>query len=222
MVNAILKLIIFDMDGLMIDTEQINLRAFLETCISWGIEPRSEVYARTIGMDDEREVIIFQEEFPRLDAALFHEDMQKLCAKLIREELPAVKPGLFELFEVIEGRGGIKKAVVTSNTEEIAVDLLTRAGIMSHLDGGVYREMVDRGKPYPDSHLLCCRMLGAEPSETLVLEDSEIGAMAAFNAGIPVISIPDIVEPSPEVLDRCLTRLNSLNDVIPFLDKYCG
>lgn len=221
MVIIRLKLVIFDMDGLMIDTEQLYFRAFSDICISHGLEPQREIYTRTVGADNDNEMRIYKEAFPQLDISAFYNEVQERGIELISDGCLPVKPGLFELFDAIENRSGIKKAVVTSNTGDVAVDLLTKTGIMTYLDGGVYREMVTKGKPNPDSHLLCCQMFNIKPADGLVLEDSEVGILAALNAGIPVINIPDLVEPSADILSQCLARFDSLKDVIPFLDIYC-
>ena len=211
------KLIIFDMDGLMLDTEQIYFRAFRDTSDSFGLTLRTDLYMQTIGADDEAELEIYKSAFPDLDGLAFHNAVQDRCAALMKAGEYSVKPGLFELLRAIESKGGIKTAVVTANRKKVAVDLLTKTGIMPHLNGGVYREMVTRGKPFPDSHLLCCQMFSANPWEALVLEDSEIGICAALSAEIPVIAIPDLAEPSDEVLAQCVARCNTLMDVIPFI-----
>jgi|GEM_PF-5943456 len=211
------KLIIFDMDGLMLDTEQIYFRAFLDTSASFGLTPQTDIYMRTIGVDDDAELEIYKSAFPDINALDFHNSVLSRCTALMQAGEYSVKPGLFELFNAIESKGGINTAVVTANRKEVAVDLLTKTGIMPHLNGGVYREMVTRGKPFPDSHLLCCQMFSVNPWEALVLEDSEIGICAALSAEIPVIAIPDLVEPSDEVLAQCVARCNTLMDVIPFI-----
>ncbi|MDR1132437.1 MAG: HAD family phosphatase [Oscillospiraceae bacterium] len=211
------KLVIFDMDGLMLDTERLNFKAFSDICASYGLADSRDIYIRTLGVDDNTELSVYKAAFPELDGQKFCEAVRNRYTELRRLGDYSVKPGLFALFAAIERKGGIRTAVVTSNTERVAADLLTETGIMPHLDGGVYREMVSRPKPFPDSHLLCCRMFGTDPRDSLVLEDSEPGIRAALAAGIPVIAIPDLAEPSGEILARCLARCGRLSDVIPYL-----
>lgn len=215
-----LKLVIFDMDGLMLDTEQLYCRAFVDTCLAFGQEPRREIYLSAVGRDDESEACIYQNAFPQIGGSVFYDAVQTKCAELISAGLYTTKPGLFELLDVIERRGGLRTAVVTSNREDAAKTLLTHVGVLpDRLNGAVYREMVARGKPFPDPYLLCCKNMGVAPQEALVLEDSEFGIRAAIGAGIPVIAIPDLVEPPPDVLSRCLARCNHLGEVIPYLDR---
>jgi beta-phosphoglucomutase-like phosphatase (HAD superfamily) len=214
-----LKLVIFDMDGLMLDTERSYLTAFSEVCARYGLPDSRKVYLRTIGLDDKQEREIYRAVFPHIDADHFCAEVQVLCAEFLAAGLYAVKSGLFELLDAIDRIGHIRKAVVTSNLKAVSKEMLARHKILERLDGGVYRDMITRGKPAPDGHLLCCRMFPAAPREALVLEDSEAGLRAALAAGIPAIAVPDLLEPPPEVLSRCLARCDGLVDVIPYLGQ---
>lgn len=214
-----LKLIMFDMDGLMLDTEQLYYQAFSEVCARYNLDSCRNVYLETVGSDDELEREIYKKNFPKLDVNSFCAEIQALCEKKIFDGDVSIKPGLFQLLDAIDSRSHILKAVVTSNCQAIATALLEQAGIFARLDGGVYREMVSRGKPAPDPYLLCCELFSVSPKEALVLEDSEPGLLAAQAAGVHVIAIPDLVMPSEKILLGCLAKCSSLESVIPYLDK---
>lgn len=215
-----LKLLILDMDGLMLDTEQLYFSAFSTVCDRHGLSDCYDIYLKTVGADDDYERMVYTTSFPHLDGALFHAEVQAVCAQLMDAGRFQVKPGLFELLDAVDQMGSVRKAVVTSNREEVAAKLLSQAGILDRLDGGVFREMVSRGKPAPDAHLFCCRKFSVSPQEALVLEDSEYGLLAAQAAGIPVIAVPDLIEPSPQTLSKCLARCGRLDDVIPYLRNF--
>ena len=214
-----LKLVILDLDGLMLDTERIYLSAFSTVCARFGLPDHRDIYLKTIGADDEQERILYGAAFPHIDSNLFLDEIQAVSAQMIEDGHLTVKPGLFKLLDAIDQMGGILKAVVTSSLEEVSLKLLAQNGILHRLDGGVYREMVSNGKPAPDSHLLCCRMFSVSPGDALVLEDSENGLRAAQAAGIPAIAVPDLLEPSADILSRCLARCGDLEEVIPWLEK---
>lgn len=210
------KLIIFDMDGLMLDTEQLYFRAYTEVCLAHGLEAHRSTFLQMVGADDAAERAFYNEVYPQLGIGGFHAALQARRDALVDAGAYDVKPGLFDLFSAIEGLG-IPKAVVTANGQQAAVKMLAHCGILPHLDGGVYREMVARGKPAPDAHLLCCSRFAVAPKDALVLEDSETGLQASLAAGIPTIAVPDLMGPSKEVLSQCFARCDRLLDVIPFL-----
>ena len=214
-----LKLIMLDMDGLMLDTERVYYQAFSEVCVRHGLPVCRDIYLKTVGRDDDMERKIYKESFAPLDGTLLHGEIQALCEEKLRSGTVDVKPGLFQLLDAVDRYGHIRKAVVTSNQREVAVDLLKKTGIFYRLDGGVYREMVTHGKPAPDSYRLCCELFSTLPGESLALEDSEPGIRAAQAAGTTVIAIPDLVEPSEEVLSGCLARCSDLEKVIPYLER---
>ena len=203
----------------MLDTEQLYFHAFSQACTRHGLTGQREVYLRTIGVDDETELQIYQESFPQLDGRVFYSEIQAYCQEQIRIGHVAVKPGLFALFDAIDEYPGIRKAVVTSNRREMATALLTQTGVWERLDGGVYREMVSHSKPAPDAYELGCRLFSVPPREALVLEDSEPGLYAAQAAGIPVIVVPDLLEPSEQALSGCMARCSCLKEVIPYLHR---
>lgn len=210
------KLIIFDMDGLMLDTEQLYFHAYTEVCTAYGVEAQRSIFLQMVGADSTTERTFYDAVYPQLGKGQFYGALKTCCNELIDAGSYEVKPGLFELFTAIE-RLGIPKAVVTSNHESAALKMLERCGILSHLNGGVYREMVVHSKPAPDAYLLCCSLFSVAPKDALVLEDSEIGLRAALAAGIPVVAIPDLVHPSKETLSQCLAQYDSLLDVISLL-----
>ena len=211
-----IELVIFDKDGLMIDSERI-----IYDCWKWAFGERGlpfsdELFMSLIGITDN--------DSRKLITELFGEGEMQKIKQLSREffdsnrdRIPSpVKPGLFELFDAIE-RKGLKKAVATSATKNHAERSLGHYEILNRMDALVTGDMVSHSKPAPDIFLKCAKILGVPPSRCLVLEDSNAGITAAKRAGMSAILVPDIVMNPPEILDMCDACCETLLDVIDYL-----
>jgi len=212
-----LKLVIFDKDGLMMETERPVMVIWREVFAKWGLPPLTEeLYSEFVGLDRRDNLRQIGEFFPDIDG----EKLLTECGARTREHLSnnpiETKPGLFELFDALDERG-IKKVVATSSKRESAYMTLEKCGILPHVDAVVSGDMVAQSKPAPDIFLKAADTMGFCPRECLVLEDSNAGVTAAHAARIPVIVIPDIAETPPDILALCLCRCESLFDVIGML-----
>ena len=212
-----LKLVIFDLDGLMLDSERLNCQLYQEGCRALGLTLDFDVFRRTIGCPDEDELELYRACYPGGDAAGLQAYIARRYSERFDKGDVPVKPGLFELFDAIDQKGGIKKAVGTSRARAEAERVLRAKGVWDRLDGGAYADLVEHGKPAPDIFLKCCELFGVNPEDALVLEDSEAGILAAIRGKIPVIAVPDLIEPRPELLSRCRARCDSLLDVIRYI-----
>jgi len=211
------KLVIFDKDGLMMDTESPVFAAWKEVFSEWGLPLLTkEFYARFIGMDGRDNIRQMEEAFPDADTS----ELLMFCRDRSRAYLQnnpiKTMPGLFELFDTLDEKG-IKKIVATSSGRESSRLTLEKCGILPRVDAVFTGDMVERGKPAPDIFLLAAKTMGVHPSECLVLEDSNAGVMAAHAAGMKVIVIPDMTIPTPEILALCVCKCVSLFDVIELL-----
>ncbi len=216
------SLVIFDMDGLMFDTEEVTFRAFMEKVAAWGYEPAREQYVQFLGLNAQSIYQKYREFFSEdLDAEELYRQVGLRKADIIREEGLPVKRGLFPLLDFLE-ENKIKKAVASGSDVASIRDNLRDAGLTGRFDMVLSTEQVPRGKPFPDAFLAICKELGTDPGEALVLEDAANGVQAALLAGIPVINVPDMI-PLPEDLKRqCLKVVPSLYDVISFLLQTSG
>lgn len=205
--------VIFDMDGLMLDTEPLYKIAWLRASVECRSPISEDLYARLIGRSRIDAEKLLAEEFGNGFAV---EEFRAACARCERaafaENLPTMKSGLEELLDLLGSRG-VPMAVATSTERSIAqlqlggLDLLQRFSVVTTGD-----EVIN-GKPAPDLFLLAAERLGVEPSRCLVLEDSEAGVMAAHRAGMRVFCVPDIKEPSDEVLRLADGKFSSLLSV---------
>jgi len=215
---VIYKAIIFDMDGLLLDSERIALSTFVESCRENNFEPDINVYNKCIGTTSyaTKEILLngYGRDFPfEMISELWK---KKYLNEVLNKPVP-LKPGALSLLQHLE-KEGIKKVVVTSTDYELAIRKLTNAQIVHFFKFVLGRDQVLNGKPNPEIYLTACRKLGENPINCLALEDSDNGVLAAFNAGLTVIQVPDLVEPSAKVkaLDHWIVK--SLVEATAVLD----
>lgn len=209
--------VVFDMDGLMLDTERIARRAWDLALGERGLAITPEVYLRVVG----RPVPAVREVFlEALGAGLPIDAVMKRKRDLmeeifLREGVP-VKPGLGALLAGLQRRS-VPVAVASSTCRKDVLHRLFLAGLGDRFGVVVGGDEAARGKPAPDLFLEACRRLALPPVDCVVLEDSEAGIRAAHAAGAMPVMVPDMVPPSPEV--RALARgvFSSLADVAGFL-----
>jgi len=191
------KAVIFDMDGLLIDSERIALSTFVESCRDYDFKPDIDIYYKCIGTAQTREILSdgYGPDFPLEEIYGLWE--KKYLNTVLNNPMP-LKPGALQLLEHLE-QENMKKAVVTSTDQELALKILTNAQIVHFFDFVLSSDQVLHGKPNPEIYLTACRKLGEKPTNCLALEDSDNGVLAAFEAGLAVIQVLDLVEPSTEV-----------------------
>ena len=211
------KYIIFDMDGLMIDSEKLSFDIIKSILHEHGYNLSLEFYAKTIGVSREHSEQLFTQSFPGIDGKRdVYGAFFERYFKAVEDGKLAAKPGLIQLLNELDKRG-IKRAVASSNDKSIVEASLKSIGVYNRIDAIVYSELVERVKPFPDLFLKAAKTLGGKPEECLILEDSQAGVEAALSAHIPVIIIPDMIPPSEAMLKGCLRRYDSLYDVIEYI-----
>lgn len=211
-----LELVIFDMDGLLIDSERFIMEAFSKGCARLGCQLNKRYYQAGIGgkpkpvfgemfigMTKENEASL-HEMCTRVGAACI-EDMRQMGPELL-------KAGACELLEYLR-RQGIPRAVASSSSRYRVDTLLTSTGIYDTFDYKVCGDEITNGKPDPETFFLACQRADVQPEHTLVLEDSNNGALAALRGGFPYIVVPDIAELSERAKNHALSVVGSLFDV---------
>jgi HAD superfamily hydrolase (TIGR01509 family) len=212
--------VLFDMDGLMLDTERMARRAWTSALAAHGYAMDEPSYLRLLGRTagDVQQILreLFGPELPfveiyRMRTANYEAD---IASNGIR-----TRPGLLELLDFLEEKN-IPKAVASSTVNWFVLHKLERAGIAQRFSTIVSGDQVPRGKPEPDIFLEAARRLGVDPVKCVVLEDSEAGITAAHRAGMIPIMIPDLKPPTPEVRALAYRVLPSLHEVIPVVEKF--
>lgn len=207
-----IKGIIFDMDGLMLNTERLSQIAWRMGGRDLGYDLPDVVCHAMIGLSSGDHKRIFDDYFGQgFPLETLSERSQVHYFRFLREKL-TTQPGLLELLDRLESLG-LPKAVATSTKREWAVKKLEQVGIRDRFDPLVTGDAVERGKPAPDIFLRAAELLGIEPVHCLVLEDSYNGVRAGAAAGMRVIMIPDILTPDEEIRRLCWRVHDSLEEV---------
>ncbi|WP_427160825.1 HAD family hydrolase [Aliinostoc sp. HNIBRCY26] len=213
---------IFDMDGLLFDTESIARWAWKQALASHGYLMSDDFYFEFVGRDlSWREKILKQ----RYGGSFPFESVTAQRIEIgdrreLQEGLP-LKAGVLDLLRWLNN-SGIVIALATGTSRHRTIRRLTNAGILPYFTTIVTSEDVAQGKPAPDIYLETSRRINIAPVECLVFEDSCVGIEAAFSAGMYPIMIPDIEKPSPEIKCLAYQVLDSLEQVCEFLEQGLG
>nr|WP_317406544.1 HAD family phosphatase [Fournierella massiliensis] len=214
-----IEAVLFDMDGLMFDTERMYQKAWLQAGRQMGAPMEPEIVDRLRGRNREgcarvcREV--FGEEF---DFDAMRTACRALMARWIEEDGLPVKPGLYELLAELERRG-IPAVLATSTTRDSAWGHLQRAKVDRYFLGAVCGDEVSHSKPDPEVFLKAAALAGKDPARCMVLEDSPAGVRAGAAAGCFTVMVPDLTAPDEELRKLADEILPGLRDVIPLLDR---
>lgn len=210
--------VVFDMDGLLLDTEKIVQRTWTDVGTAFGYPDMGEQIYHTLGFNRARRKEYFRsvygEDWP--DEAIVNATVKRFTEIVETEGVP-VKKGAHELMEVLRNKG-IKIGLATSSSEEHAKAELQQAGLWEFFDGCIFGGMVTHSKPHPEVYQRACAAIGVEPSHALALEDAPSGIQSAYNAGLRVIMIPDMVQPTEEVRQMTWDVKESLLDIISLFE----
>lgn len=212
-----IKAVVFDMDGLMIDTEKLLLRYWLEAAHHYGYAMRQE---HALGIRS----LAAKYAVPKLKAQLGddfdYDKVRALRIKLMNRHIDTYgleeKPGLGELLNYLKEHD-YKVAVATATDLERTRRYLGSLGRLAYFDQIVCASMVENGKPAPDIYLEAAARLAMEPGECMALEDSPNGIMAAYRAGMCPVMVPDLSEPdvdTQKLLYRCVKDLSEVISVL--------
>lgn len=210
--------VLFDMDGLLLDSERLSMESFSATTQAFGLGDHETVFMSVIGSNEMSLLAILEEALgDRVDIPEFRQAWAARYHTMVTEgELP-LKSGVLELLDWL-GQRKIRMAVATSSSTPIATTKLRRTGIIDHFDHIVGGDTVINSKPHPEIFLKAAARVGADPVRTLVLEDSTNGVRAGVAGGFTVIQVPDLVAPSAELLSLGHRVCSSLLDVIDWLE----
>ena len=206
--------VIFDMDGLILDTEPLAARAWGEAASALGVDFDMSLAQAMIGRNfADCSVLVrarYGEPYP-VDALLAR--WHAAYDVIVEREGLAVKAGVHELLDWLEGRA-IPRAVATSTRRDRARRKLAQTALLPRFQEIVGGDEVARGKPAPDIYVEAARRLGTRAALCLVLEDSEPGVRAALAAGMMPIMVPDLHPPSADLAALDVVVLPTLHDVL--------
>lgn len=212
---VMIKGALFDMDGLLFDTEALALQGWLSAAkkYNYPITVETVNYIRGTNVAYSRDY--FQKQFgDAVDYELARKERTDYVNRSIEENGVPLKEGVMELLTYLKEEK-IKCAVATSTHENLAQKYLMKAGIYDYFDAWVYGDGIKKGKPDPEIFITAAKSLGLPCEECVVFEDSPHGIKAAHSAGCKVIAVPDLTEIEGETLllvDACVTTLRDAKE----------
>ena len=215
----IIKAVILDMDGVIIDSEPIFRLAWQSAAAELGYALSDAFYASFLGLTiTDAEAWVARGFGPDFPIARFHDLWPAQWRLCVQTEGMPVKPGLWNLLDVL-AEYRLPVAVGTSSDTERVVISLHAAGLDGRFSCIVSGDQVARGKPASDIFREASRRLGFAPEFCLVLEDSDAGIQAAAAAGMPSLFIPDLKPPSPETAKIAFRIVSSLDEAAEFIKE---
>jgi len=212
-----IKGILFDMDGLILDTEKLYTRFWQEAANALGYPMTREQAIGMRSLNREIGAAKLQSYFDKpVDYEAVRRKRIELMSAFIDKEGVEAKPGIQELLAYLKEKG-IKTAIATSSPIERTLQYLSSVGLEDSFDELISGYMVEKGKPEPDVYLLAAKKLGLEPNECLALEDSQSGLLSGSRAGCYPVMIPDQDEPTAETEEILFARADSLKCIISLL-----
>lgn len=213
------KAVIFDMDGVLIDTEKYLVKYWCQAAGEMGFEMKREhgLLIRSLAAKYAAPLLkdMFGQEFD-------YEKIRKRRKELMEEQLSKngieKKPGADKILDYLKEKG-YKTAVATATDEERAGRYLREIGLYDKFDQVICASMVENGKPMPDIYLYACRELMEEPQNCIAIEDSPNGVLAAARAGLKTIMVPDLDQPGEDLERLLYGKADSLFDLIPLLEQ---
>jgi HAD superfamily hydrolase (TIGR01509 family) len=217
-----LKAVIFDMDGLMLDTESLARKAWFQTMREFGYPLTDDIYLQVLGTTGARTRRIFQEAFgDDIPVEAMYAHKQALLDQAIEAGQVVVKPGLMPLLDQLEA-WRTPKAVGSSTAKALVLKKLGAVGLAKRFDAIVGGDEVAHGKPAPDIFLDASRRLDVTPAGCVVLEDSDNGVRAAHAAAMRVIMVPDLKPPADDVIPLAHRIVPTLLDATAVLRELRG
>ena len=208
--------VIFDMDGLLMDSERIGLDVMHQCGFLQGYDIPVDMVRETIGSNKQSSSDFYHQFFPDLDTDRLFLDFKNAMCDLAKQGKIPLKAGARELLEAVKARH-IPMAVASSSGPSTIRVYLESAGIIAYFDQIVTGSGLP-SKPAPDVFLKTAAALNVPPESCLVLEDSIHGVQAGRAAGMTVVMIPDMISYTEDLKPFCDYVLPDLSAVIPLLD----
>jgi HAD superfamily hydrolase (TIGR01509 family) len=210
METIVIESVVFDMDGVLFDTERICINVWYQVGKEMNISDISKAVVGCLGLNvnDTRQFFVsqYQGQFPY--AEFMRRTSQLLNETIERDGIP-MKAGVFELLEFLKNNK-YNIALSTSTSKVDAERYLKKAEITNYFQAIITGDMIEHGKPNPEIYLMACKGLSSSPEVSFAIEDSFYGIRAAYDAGMKPIMVPDLIEPTEEIEKLLYRKFESL------------
>ena len=215
-----IKAVLFDMDGLMVDTESLATEAFIHSAKKQGYDMPKEETLLVLGFTTKSIYDFWENYFKNSDVSgkQLVDDHYKYIENILFTTGPRKMPYIEELLKYLK-ESNYKVAVASSSNMNHIINNMEKTGLKKYIDEFASGAEVENGKPAPDVFLLAAERLGVKPEECLVLEDSKAGVIAGSSAGAKVIMVPDMFKPDEECKERTYRIVGNLGEVISILEE---
>lgn len=214
-----IKAVIFDMDGLILDTEKLLVKYWCQAANEAGFPMQREHALNIRSLARKFAIPYLQGEFGEdFDYQSIRNRRMELMAEHLGDNPPETKPGIRELLEYLSEKN-IPAAIATATDYQRTEKYLSEAGIFSYFSKIVCASMVENGKPKPDVYLYAAEQLGLPPQECMALEDSPNGVRSASSAGCVTVMVPDLTQPDEELSGLIYAKADSLADVPAIIER---
>lgn len=214
------EIVIFDMDGLIFDSESISCSIFHQTSLKYGFDIPLSFFQSLVGVSRTHRTVLYKETFGA------DTDLEPLLTE-VRSKIQAcresgkitLKPGVREIIEIFQRRS-IRLAISSSTDTTSVRQMLSSSHLANQFEFIVGGDQLIHGKPHPDAYIRPCELAGVNPGQALALEDSQAGIRAAVAAGVPVICVPDLQQPDDYHREISFAVVKSLFEVPSYLSDY--
>ena len=213
------KSIIFDMDGVLFDTEKICYRVWLKLAEKFHIEDIDDLISNCRGVNLKDTIKYIDEHYGETGIECM-KAFAHIKEDIVEKEGLPVKKGVYELLKYLK-ENNYNVALASSTEREIVLKYLKKAEIDDYFNKIICGDMIEHGKPAPDIYLKACEELNKKPEECIAIEDSFNGVRSAYNPGTHVIMVPDMIQPTEEIKKMLYKKFDSLCDVKSFLESNC-
>lgn len=215
-----IKGVLFDMDGVVLDTEKLYTRFWREAALALGYPMTVEQAMGMRSLNSEAGQAKLESYFgPGISRAALRDKRIELMNEYVQTHGVEPKPGIYELLDYLQ-KAGIPRAITTSSPMRRVHRYLDPLGLTERFDRLCSGHDVPHGKPEPDIYLYGARSIGVEPEECIAVEDSYAGIISAHRAGCCTVMVPDLDEPTEEMQMLLHARCDSLADLIGLIEKW--
>lgn len=212
-----MKAVVFDMDGVLFDTESVCMKAWDYAGEVMGVCKAGYMVLKTLGMNADKAVEIIRTEFGEgFDAVKFKQIGKNYSYDYFNTYGVPEKPGLYEILDYLKNKG-YKIALASSTSSQSVHHHLKEKDIEKYFDAVICGDMVEKSKPEPDIYLKACAQLNENPDNCIAIEDSKNGILSAHHAGLQVIMVPDLWQGEAETDSFLLAKCKSLTEIMSIL-----
>lgn len=206
------KTVIFDMDGVLFDTEKIYLDVWTKVFEKYGYKMTKEVYCKVIATGRENVKKVFKDEFgENIPIEEMYKEKDKALSEELKKKIP-IKDGAEELLKYLKGKK-YKLALATSASKERMDKQLNQSNFKKIFDEVVCRDDVKKTKPNPEIFLKAANKLNVSPEECIVIEDSSAGVEAAYKGNMTPLHVVDLKEADEKIKRYSYKSFNNLYEI---------